>query len=147
MIDIIKLVRIKKGEPVTDPCGAAIREHQGRPNLLDVKSSNIKVGKYISNSGSETTGTGHFYCTAYIAVSPSTTYAFTTNPEVYAYRIIEYDSGKTFKKANGQSKPAKTFSLKTQSTTSYVRIGANIDNTTCTEAKVLGVRWLMREKG
>lgn len=116
------------------------------PNLLDMASENIVLGKYINNSGVITDSGPNFYNSKYIPVSAGQTYTWSTSSSIGYFSVMEYDSNYVFKKRTLFSNAGTSGSITLRSDTAFVLIGSNMDGTDVTIDKVVAVDWQF-EKG
>ena len=111
------------------------------PNLLDMASENIVLGKYINNSGVVADSGPNFYNSKYIPVSAGQTYTWSTSSSIGYFSVMEYDSSYTFKKRTLFSNVGTSGSITLRNDTAFVLIGSNMDGTDVTLDKVSAVDW------
>lgn len=118
-------------------------------NLANMVSGNIVVGKYINNSGVETSDTANFYYATFIPVTPGETYTMSTSSSIWYFSVMQYDSSKNFLRrtiwgaTNTPVGTEKSFSV--GSDCAYIRFGSNMRKATITEADVLAVDWMLTQ--
>lgn len=118
-------------------------------NLCDVVSANIVVGKYINNSGVESSDTANFYYAQFIPVTAGETYTMSTSSSIWYFSVMQYDSAKTFLRrtiwgaTNTPVGTEKTFSIGADC--AYIRFGSNMKKATISEADVLAVDWMLTQ--
>lgn len=145
MIDLKTLVRMKHGGVPHDLAEAAVRKLKGGestgPNLLHVTADNIVTGKYINNSGAETSSSKWFYCEEYVPVTDGQPYIIGSSQSLVTMRVSEYGPGQDFVKTTTFTAPNKKFQFTPGSGTSFLRISANISDERATTDLVLSVEW------
>lgn len=117
-------------------------------NLLDMATSNIKLGYYISNDGEETGDSNNFYNTKYIPVIEGETYTLSVSSPIAYASIMEYDSDKTFIKrtlfGTGTTHKITSATITLGSNTSFVLIGSNVTGVQASVLKleeILAIDW------
>lgn len=119
------------------------------PNLANMVSDNIVVGKYINNSGVVTDDTANFYYAPYVSVTPGGTYTMATSSSIWYFSVMQYDSSKTFLRrtiwgaSNTPVGAEKTFSV--GSDCAYIRFGSNMKKASISLADVLAVNWMLTQ--
>ena len=111
------------------------------PNLLDMASENIVLGKYINNSGVVTDSGPNFYNSKYIPVSAGQSYTWSTSSSINYFSIMEYDSSKTFTKRTLFSNAGTSGSITLRNDTAFILIGSNMDGTDASLDKIAAVDW------
>lgn len=116
------------------------------PNLLDMATENIVLGKYINNSGVISDSGPNFYNSKYIPVVAGGTYTWSTSSSISYFSVMEYGSDYAFKKRTLFSNAGTSGSITLRSDTAFVLIGSNMDSTDVTLDKIAAVDWQF-EKG
>lgn len=118
-------------------------------NMCDVSEANVVVGKYINNSGVETSDTANFYYATYIPVTPGGTYTMATSSSIWYFSVMQYDSSKNFLRrsiwgaTNTPVGTEKTFDI--GSDCAYIRFGSNMRKANISLSDVLAVNWMLTQ--
>ena len=118
-------------------------------NMCDVTEANVVVGKYINNSGVESSDTANFYYATYIPVTPGGTYTMATSSSIWYFSVMQYDSSKNFLRrtiwgaTNTPVGTEKTFDVGADC--AYIRFGSNMRKATISLADVLAVNWMLTQ--
>lgn len=121
-------------------------------NLLEVKDSNIVVGKYINNNGAITSSSANIYFQRYIYVKPNTAYTLSTSRSINYANFMEYDANGVFIKrtlyGSSSAYVGTSVTHTTGETTAFVIVGSNVDSVTfpeITKADVKSIKWMFNE--
>ena len=116
-------------------------------NLANMTEDNIVVGKYINNSGTESSAASNFYYSPFIPVKASTAYTLKTSASLNYANFMEYDANGDFLKrtlyrsADTPAGDATTHT--TRADTAFLRFGSNINGTNLTAEKILAINWML----
>lgn len=118
-------------------------------NLANMIAANLVIGKYISNTGSESTSPANFYYSPYIPVKAATAYTMALSTSFNYINFMEYKSDKSW---NGRTlygsagSPAGISVTHTMAAdTAYVRFGGNKDGNSLTVDDILAIEWMLTE--
>lgn len=121
-------------------------------NLLEVKDSNIVVGKYINNNGEVTESLPNIYFQRFVSVKAGYNYTLSTSESINYANFMEYDSNGTFIKRTLYGSSATPVGKKVThsmgSTTAYVIIGSNVNSLLypeITKEDVMNIKWMFNE--
>lgn len=120
----------------------------GGTNKATLEESHVVLGKYINNSGVETSNNNNFYLDTFIPVKPSTQYTMAVSSPISYFSFMEYNSNKGFivrKLEGSNAQTLTTFTITTGANTAYIRWGSNPDSSTVNMEKVLSYNWMISE--
>lgn len=131
--------------------GSLYYKFQSR-NLLEIKDSNIVVGKYINNNGEVTTSLPNIYFQRFVSVKAGYNYTLSTSESINYANFMEYDKNGVFIKRTLYGSSATPVGKKVThlmgSTTAYVIIGSNVNSSLypeITNEDVKNIKWMFNE--
>ena len=117
------------------------------PNLADISVSNVRMGKFISNDGNESSSSSNFYCEALIPVDAGADYTMHTSVRVGYYSVMEYDSNGDFLKrtlyGSNAYRAGDTITHTMGESTAFIRWGSNPTYRSITYEEVRGIDWML----
>ena len=118
-------------------------------NMLNVKDSNIVLGKYLNNSGEEVSSSANFYINHCIPVKANTVYTASFSTAIGYFSFMEYDKDLVFIKrtlvGGGTSSRITSVNHTMGENTAYVVVGSNPTSAQVTKDYVLSIEWMFNE--